>query len=162
MEFYLEEKITPKLIRSPFREDNSPTCGFYYGSTGRLYLHDFGTDEHMDCIEIVKKKYNFSYSRALDKIMEDSDKFKTADQVNLDHNKKLEYVLGDEQQLNYFDQYFIKKSTLLKYKVFPARTVYTDEAVSWRSTERNPIFVYLFESGRIKAYRPLSPDRSGK
>lgn len=161
MQYYLGREITPKLIRSPFREDKHPTCGFYYGKTGRLYLHDFATDEHMDCIEIVKRKYKLSFPKAIDFILADADKFETEEKQDLNETKVLEYIPGN-QDFTYFLKLGIKSSTLKKYGVYTARAIYIDEQLFWRATEKNPIFIYQFPSGTFKAYRPMSKDRENK
>lgn len=160
MKFYVGE-ITSKLIRSPFREDTKPTCGFYYGKTGRLYLHDFGTDEHFDCIEIVKRKFKIGYIAALNQIINDSPKFEGNVSTELNEEIKLEYISGPPK-FDYFNKLGITDKTLKKYGVVNARAVYADESLLWRSTENNPIFIYQFPSSRFKAYRPLSKDSTKK
>lgn len=160
MEYYLG-KVTSKLIRSPFREDTKPTCGFYYGKTGRLYLHDFGTNEHFDCIEIVRRKFGLGYIAALDKILSDAKHFDIETIAELNVNKKLEYVVGNKN-FDYFHTLGITDKTLKKYGVHTARAIYVEEDLYWRSTEKNPIFVYQFPSGNFKVYRPLSKDSTKK
>jgi hypothetical protein len=161
MEHYLNLQITPKLIISPFREDNKPTCGFYYGNSGRLYLHDFATDEHLDAISVVQKKYKCSYYKAVQQITADYLKFSNSEKVTLNEDKKLEWIIGNGD-LSYFDRYYIKPTTLTKFGVYSCRALYIDEDLYWRSTTNNPIFVYQFKSGRFKAYKPLSPDKTKK
>lgn len=161
MEYYLGQKITPKLIRSPFREDKHPTCGFYYGKTGRLYLHDFATDEHFDCIEIVKRLYGISYNKAIQRINIDADKFETQDKAEINEHKLLEYIVGNEDY-TYFNKLGIKDSTLKRYGVYSARAVYLNEELTWKATAKNPIFIYQYPSGRFKAYRPLEKEREKK
>lgn len=160
MEYYLATKIDSRLIRSPFREDQKPTCGFYYGKTGRLYLHDFGTGEHFDAIEIVRRKFRLSFPKALDKIVDERHNFTTTE-VKLDDPKHIEYVAGNGD-LSYFYQFGITDKTLKKFGVSTARAIYIDETLFWRATDKNPIFVYRFASGKIKLYRPLSTDSTKK
>jgi hypothetical protein len=161
-EHYLKRKVGNRLIKSPFREDNKPTCGFYYSKTGRLYLHDFGTAEHFDCFEIVKRKYKLSYREAMDRIISDKDKFEIGSKIEKDQIKLVEFVLGDPKSLKYFHQYYITNPTLESYRVFPARTVYINQKPVYRSTKGNPTFVYLFSSGRVKTYKPLTVDSKTK
>ena len=48
--YYLHlPELNKKLIRSPFREDNHPTCGIYKSSNGTLYLHDCAINKHSEC-----------------------------------------------------------------------------------------------------------------
>jgi len=159
MEYYLGVKVTSKLIRNPFRNDDNPTCGFYYGSTGSLYLHDFATDEHMDCITVVKKKYNLSYYKAVQLIQIESNNFQN-NETNLAETKKLEYIAGGSH--DYFLKLGISQKTLDKYKVTHARALYINEDLYWRATPQNPIFIYNFPSRKFKAYRPLSKDKDRK
>lgn len=146
---------------NPFRDDTRPTCGYYYGKTGRLYLHDFGTDEHLDCIEIVKRKFKLGYIGALDKIIADREKFDVESIAELNAHAKLEYVIGNKN-FDYFHKLGITEKTLKKYGVSTARALYIEEDLYWRSTEKNPIFIYQFPSGTFKAYRPLSKDSTKK
>lgn len=161
MEYYLGHKITSRNIKSPFRDDEHPTCGFYYGKSGRLYLHDFGTEEHFDCIEIVRKKFNLSFNKTIDKIIEDENKFNIVEKADINQDKHLEWIPG-EGNYEYFNKLGIRNSTLKKFGVYTARAIYVDETLFWRSTEKNPIFVYQFLSGGFKAYKPLTKDKENK
>lgn len=151
-----------RLIRSPFREDKKPTCGFYYSKSGRLYLHDFGTEEHFDCIEIVKRKYDLSYSKALEKIIQDREHFSIMDPVKRDEVSIIEFTLGTQKSLKYFHEFSITNPTLEAYKVFPAKTVYKNSKVMARSTKDDPVFIYIMPSGRVKIYRPLTSNSENK
>lgn len=159
IEYYLKIPIRSGLYRSPFRKDRKPTCSFYYGKSGRLYFHDFATSEHFDVFEIVKRKYSLSFNKAVDKIISERDKFTTAE-VDLD-KPNLEYIPGPDN-FKYFNEFGISDATLNRYGVKNARAVYINETLSWRATEKNPIFVYKFATGNFKLYRPLSADKSKK
>lgn len=161
MEYYLGFSITSKLVRSPFREDTKPTCGFYYGTTGILYLHDFGTNEHFDVIEIVKRKFNLSYYKATQRILDDEKHFGEAQRLENKEKVNISYIGGNVTH-SYFCDFFITYKTLEKFKVNEARIVYVDENLYWRSTANNPIFVYLNPSGKAKYYRPLAKDSTKK
>lgn len=151
-----------KIIRSPFRQDKNPTCSFYYSKTNRLYLHDFATEEHIDVFEAVKRKLGLTYKQVLDRIIEDKDKFDTEFYVEESKENKLEFVIGDNSLYDYYNRYHISKSTLLRFDVYSAKTIYINEEVVAKSTKTNPIFTYLFPSGNVKVYRPLSKDKSKK
>lgn len=146
-------------MRSPFREDKNPTCGFYYSKAGKLYLHDFGTGEHFDVFEIVKRLYNIRFPQAIDKILAQT--YDKIEAIDLDRHKDCFYLPG-EPDIEYFTKLGIKQSTLELYDVTNAKALYTDEILSWRATKANPIFIYNFPSGRFKAYRPLSKDKTKK
>lgn len=151
-----------KIIRSPFRQDKNPTCSFYYSKTNRLYLHDFATEEHIDVFEAVKRKLGLTYKQVLDRIIEDKDKFDTEFYVEESKENKLEFVIGDNSLYDYYNRYHISKSTLLRFDVYSAKAIYINEEVVAKSTKTNPIFTYLFPSGNVKVYRPLSKDKSKK
>jgi len=51
-----------KLICSPLRTDNSPTCGFYYDKNYRLRFNDFAGYFHGDCFDVVAYQYNLDAS----------------------------------------------------------------------------------------------------
>ena len=155
MEYYLKIKIQKKLILSPFREDQKPTCGFYYNSNGILKLHDFATGEHFDIFDVVKKKYNITYYQALIRMNYEKDKFS-----NMDSNKLIKeevvYTFTETTNFEYFDRYFITDRTLRRFKVRSVKTLYVNQNVSKRSNSNNPIFAYTFPSGKFKFYRPLT------
>lgn len=160
MSYYLQTEVSSRLIRSPFRKDDKPTCGFYYGKTGKLYLHDFGTGEHFDVISVLQKKFNLSYYKAQLKLLEDENKFKTDVKTSIVKHH-IEYIPGNNDR-SYFYRYYITDNILDAYRVSTAKAVYVDEKLFWRSTEKNPIFVYTFPSGSFKLYKPLSPDPTKK
>lgn len=61
----------------------------------------------------------------------------------------------------YWDRFRIPRHVVDRY-TFLARSVYKNESYWGRSTTSNPIFIYPFPSGRMKIYRPLSPDTDKK
>lgn len=166
IKYYLNQEITSKLIRSPFRNDKNPTCGFYYNSKGILKLHDFATNEFYSAIDIVKKLYNISYYKAIDKITGDYDNIINEDisVVNLSKINKEEIIWypADPSWLNYFNRYkVITPKILLSYKVFSAKSVETLDYTLAKGSKTNPLFVYLVDD-KIKWYKPLTKDKAKK
>lgn len=155
-------EIKTKLIKSPFRDDKNPTCSFYYSKSNRLYLHDFATEEHIDIFEAVKKLFRINYAEAIKKIISDKDRFEIDEYEESRKENKIEFILADSSHLDYFNRYHITRETLLKYNVYPAKTIYMNEEAIAKGTKTNPIFCYLFPSGNIKTYRPLTKDKSKK
>jgi len=45
--------VIDKLVKSPLRKDDNPTCSFYYNITGRLRFRDFSGHFWGDCFDIV-------------------------------------------------------------------------------------------------------------
>lgn len=74
---------------------------------------------------------------------------------------ELDIVL-DDQIHPYWDKYSISPSTLKRFGASSVKVVYRNGILHSRSTRENPIFVYAFQSGRAKLYRPYSPDRKKK
>lgn len=162
MEYYLSTKIGSTLILSPFRKDENPTCGFYYSKRGRLYLHDFATSTHYDCIEVVKCKYGISFREAVDRIYRDRSQLKYSGGILKREDKFYEFLLGDMATFAYFHKFGISTETLIRYKVYPVKTVYLNEEMIAKTTKDNPIFAYIFKSGNTKFYRPLTKEKSKK
>jgi hypothetical protein len=163
MEYYLSTTVGNKLIKSPFRKDEKPTCGFYYGKkTGRLYLHDFGNEEHYDAIAVVMKKFNIDYTSAINKVLEDGSKIAMLDSSKKDGAaKELSWIPTDNVH-PYFSRFKIPPEYLPFYGVYAAKAIYADEVLWGRATATNPIFVYTQPSGRIRTYRPLTKKREDK
>ena len=154
-------KIDHKLIRSPFREDKKPTCSFYYSKSNRLYLHDFATNAHIDCIEAVKLLYRINYSQAIDKILSDRESLFESEKLIVGDSKNYEFIAGS-YSMEYFHKFGITDTTLLKYNVYPIKTLYCNETAVARGSKSNPLFAYCSSSGRIKWYRPLAKDSTKK
>lgn len=163
MEYYLSTTVGNKLIKSPFRKDDKPTCGFYYGKkTGRLYLHDFGNEEHYDAIAIIMKKFNIDYTSAINKVLEDYSKIAMLDASRKEGSpKELSWIPTDNVH-PYFERFKIPPDYLPYFGVYAAKAVYADEVLWGRATNINPIFVYTQPSGRIRTYRPLSKKKEDK
>lgn len=72
MQYYTGLNVSSKkLTLSPFRNDHKVTCSFYKSESDILYLHDFATNEHINCFQVVMKKFNVNYYDALKIIAED-------------------------------------------------------------------------------------------
>lgn len=155
--YYLNVEVTNKLILSPFRVDHKPTCGFYYGKTGRLYLHDFRTEEHIDAIEAVKKKFKINYPDALAKILKDSENISSVSNNKVNKTKNITWIPSNEKS-DYFEKFHIPDSLLTSYNVFKAKAVFNDELIWAKWDKNNPIFIYLQPSKRFRVYRPLAND----
>lgn len=60
------KKIIPgfelkKKILSPFRQDKNPGC-YFNEYNGKIYFHDWATDEHLDIFSFVSKMYSINFS----------------------------------------------------------------------------------------------------
>jgi hypothetical protein len=163
--YYLKQEVSSKLIRSPFRNDRNPTCGFYYNVKGVLKLHDFATNEFYSAIDIVKTLFNLNYYKAVDKIIGDYEYIINEEVTGLGSKINKEEILwypAEPSWLNYFNKYkVITSKILLQYKVFSAKSVETLDYTLAKGSKTNPLFVYLVDD-KIKWYKPLSKDISKK
>ena len=72
MQHYIGTDVnSKKLFLSPLRTDNHITCSIYKSKSGILYIHDFATNEHLDCWNIVMRLFNCDYFEALSIIAKD-------------------------------------------------------------------------------------------
>ena len=72
MQHYTGNDVTSKkLVTSCLRSDNHVTCGYYKSKSGVLYMHDFATNEHLDCWNVVMRMFNCTYYEALKIIAKD-------------------------------------------------------------------------------------------
>lgn len=150
------------LFRNPLRKDNNPSCGFYYSKNDTLFFHDFATGVHYSWASIVRCKYNLTYAHALEKIREDRNLIKAVNVSKLEEEDVELDVVVSEKLHPYFSLFGITPETLKKFNVHGVQSVYRNKKIQFRATTDNPIFAYYFPSGRIKLYRPLSPDKTKK
>lgn len=66
-----EIKVVPCIISSPFREDRNPSFSIYLDDNNHVRFKDFG---ELDCkgslLDLLCKKWNCSFRKAFDKILE--------------------------------------------------------------------------------------------
>lgn len=158
MQYYTGIDVTSKKLHlSPLRSDNKVTVGFYKSQSGVLYLHDFATNEHINCFEVVMRLYNCSYYRALNIIAEDFG-LKERTQDNLKKLPKIVLPLKEtessriqcqikefsDKELEWWESFGITKKLLKKYHVFSIQHVFLNGELKFTSSERNPIYGYYF------------------
>ncbi|NJO63971.1 MAG: hypothetical protein HC836_39080 [Richelia sp. RM2_1_2] len=169
-EKYLGELKIGSPILSPFRTEKHPSfiVGYY---NGKLRYKDFATGESGDCIDLVQKLFQLSYSQALFKInkeVEESDFQSVSKQVPSQRQEKKHRNAADkiisikqkefsESELAYWKKYSISLKTLQLYNVYSAKFVYINKEPLLAATETNPIFAYEVNS-KFKIYRPLTKD----
>lgn len=157
MRYYLKIEIDlNKLYRSPLREDKNPGCSFYYAKSGRLYFNDFALGKKYDFIGVVQTLYNCSYVRALRIIRDEIHMIKGVDGV-VEQKEDVDIrIVATPVVHSYWSKYCISPEILELFDVFTVSSVYRNEDLYLKSNRNNPIFAYLFPSGRIKIYRPYS------
>ena len=162
-----------KLTLSPFRSDHKVTCAFYKSKSGVLYLHDFATNEHINCFGVVMRLFNCNYHQALDIIAQD---FKLIEENNsniahqikiipeLKENKssKIQVQIKDfsKEELDWWDKFGITQKLLKKYHVYSIQNVFLNEELKFISSSDCPIYGYYFgkdknHEEKWKIYFPL-------
>lgn len=157
MQYYTGADINSrKLIVSPFRIDNHTTCSFYKSKSGILYLHDFATNEHINCFEAVMKLYNCNYYDALKIIAKDFGLIennvafkpipKIVESIKENNSAKIQVQIKDftSKELEWWNQFGISIKLLKKYHVFSLQHVFINGELKFSSTEKCPIYGYYF------------------
>ena len=146
-----------KLFLSPLRSDNHVTCSIYKSKSGVLYMHDFATNEHIDCWNLVMKLYNCNYYEALKIIAQDFHLIDSSNVVKTQIPKIVEPLKETESariqvqikeftdnELKWWKSFGISKKTLKKYHVFSLQHVFLNGELKFISSEQCPIYGYYF------------------
>lgn len=145
-----------KLFTSVLRKDNHVTCGFYKSKSGILYMHDFATNEHLDCWNIVMRLYNCNYYDALNIIAQDFGFIegthknvsppKLVNDLRETESAKIQVQIKDytEKELEWWKSFGISRKTLKKYHVFSLQHVFLNGQLKFTSSEQCPIYGYYF------------------
>ena len=145
-----------KLFTSVLRKDNHVTCSFYKSKSGILYMHDFATNEHLDCWNIVMQLYNCNYYDALNIIAQDFGFVegthknvsppKLVNDLKETESSKIQVQIKDftEKELEWWNQFGISKKLLKKYHVFSLQHVFLNGQLRFTSSEQCPIYGYYF------------------
>lgn len=181
---YFPEKVeNGRTYINPLRKDKSPGCSFYTTDKGRLIFHDFAKSQGWDCFSYIMDLKNINFWEALKLINERFDlklgtKFARTkiekEEVNSDDISKKSKLIQVSQkewtdfELTWWKQFSITKEdldnaeTTIGVKIISANRVYMNKKLVWRATASNPIIAYIYPSGKVKCYRPLSKDKNGK
>lgn len=174
MQYYTGLNVnSKKLALSPFRSDSHVTVGIYKSKSGILYLHDFATNEHINCFQAVMKLYNCNYYKALEIIAKDFGLIEGT-KSKLITPKKVESIKQNEtcniqvqikdftkKELEWWKQFGIDKKLLKKYHVYSILHVFLNGELKFTSSEKCPIYGYYFGKDKNKRelwkiYFPLS------
>ena len=167
MQYYTGMDVTSKKLHlSPFRNDHKITCSFYKSKSDILYLHDFATNEHINCFQVVMKKYGVNYYEALQIIAKDFEIIKGNNSnlkekpIQIQPLKETESAKIQVQIKNYTDeelkwwkQFGISVKTLKKFHVFSLEHVFLNGELKFTSSSKCPIYGYYF--GKDKNCREL-------
>ena len=162
-----------KLMLSPFRVDNHFTVSFYKSKSDILYLHDFATNEHINCFQAVMKKFGVNYYEELDIIAKD---FNLIDGENNNTEVEIPKIAPlketkssviqvqikdySDEELEWWSKFGISKKTLKKFHVYSLEHVFVNGELRFTSSKQCPIYGYYFGKDKNsvekwKIYFPL-------
>lgn len=149
--------ITSKrLFLSPFRSDKKVTCGLYKSKNGTLYIHDFATNEHINCFEVVMRLFNINYYQALEIIAQDFGLIKghtpvkkspiIVPEIKETESSRIQVQIKrfSEEELKWWESFGITLKLLKKYNVFSIQHVFLNGELKFSSSSKNPIYGYYF------------------
>ena len=176
MQYYTNQDVcSKKLYKSVLRADNHITVGYYKSKSGILYMHDFATNEHLDCWNLVMKMFNCNYYNALNIIAHDfglieesKTLYKTPkliSDIKETESAKIQVQIKDytNKELEWWNQFGISKKLLKKYHVFSLKHVFLNGELKFTSSEQCPIYGYYFGKDKngedkFKIYFPMRKD----
>ena len=157
MQHYTNQDVnSKKLFTSVLRNDHKVTISYYKSKSGILYMHDFATNEHLDCWNVVMKMFNCSYYEALKIIAQDFGIISNSDvktkpitiveSIKETESAKIQVQIKDytNEELEWWKSFGINKKTLKKYKIFSLQNVFLNGELKFTSTEQCPIYGYYF------------------
>ena len=164
-----------KLYKSILRNDNHVTVGYYKSKSGILYLHDFATNEHIDCWNLVMRLYNCTYYEALNIIAKDFNLInsnvvkkqapKIVESLKETESAKIQVTIKNYtvKELEWWKQFGISIKTLKKFHVFSLEHVFLNGELKFTSSNKCPIYGYYFGKDKNgiekwKIYFPLKTE----
>lgn len=155
--YYLGMDVSSKKLQlSPFRDDKKVTVSFYKSNTGSVYLHDFATNEHINCFQAVMKLFNLNYYQALNKIASDFNLINTVvnDYRRIEFQPEIKQTEPSdikcqikeftEEELKWWKSFGINDKLLKKFHVFSIQHVFLNGELKFTSSPKNPIYGYYF------------------
>lgn len=153
-----------KLFTSVLRTDNHVTVSYYKSKSGILYMHDFATNEHINCFEVVMRLYNCNYYQALEIIARDFGLLesltsakkreipKTIDSIKETEFCKIQVQIKDftNDELKWWSQFGIDAKLLKKYNVYSLQHVFLNGQLRFSSSFKCPIYGYYFGKDKNK------------
>lgn len=177
MQYYTNKDVnSKKLFTSLFRSDNHVTCSFWKSKSGVLYIHDFATNEHFNCFQVVMRLFNCGFYEALKIIATD---FGLIDGTNCKVPSKefvpeiketsnciIEVQIKEftNDEINWWNSFGITTELLKKFHVFSLQHVFLNGELRFTSSNKCPIYGYYFgkdKNGRElwKIYFPFNKDK---
>lgn len=161
-----------KLMLSPFRVDNHFTVSFYKSKSDILYLHDFATNEHINCFQAVMKKFGVDFYEALNIIAKDFGLIEGENDIKIKplsvqslketESSRIQVQIKNytNKELEWWKQFGISVKTLKKFHVFSIEHVFLNGELKFTSSDQCPIYGYYFGKDKNsvekwKIYFPL-------
>lgn len=172
MQYYTGLDVnSKKLTLSPLRADNKVTCSFYKSKSGILYLHDFATNEHINCFTLVSRLFNCNYYNALKIIAKDfglikgtyaKSSIKFIPEIKESETSRIQVQIKEysEEELEWWLSFGITKKLLKKFHIYSLKNVFLNGNLTASSTSKMPIYGYYFGKDKNglekwKIYFPL-------
>lgn len=154
---------------SPLRADINPNCYFKYDQNGTLWFHDWGHyPYHYTCFMFYAQYYNISLQCVYDHIWNNIDDCsmygivtsysKTQTKRIRNGNTTIDILTRDftNDDIEYWNQYGIKKEHLEKDKVFSVKAIAISGENDFAFQTTSLCFAYTdFQEKRKKIYQPL-------
>jgi len=177
MEYYLRVPIQVKQkFKSPLREDNNPSCSFFYTKAGKLYFRDFSKSESLDCFDIASMVLGTDFKGTLRQIISDFnlngpgvliknyDYLEEAKSLAQDDFSNIEISPlnrnglwhMDPSGIKFWDRIGITPATLRTYKVLQLEFARCNARTVYNYDKDNPGFAYYFGEDQFKLYFPYS------
>lgn len=166
MQHYTNQDVnSKKLFTSVLRNDHKVTISYYKSGSGILYMHDFATNEHLDCWNVVMKMFNCSYYEALKIIAQDfgiisnseveTKPITIVESLKETKSAKIQVQIKDftDKELEWWKSFGISKKTLKKYHVYSLQHIFLNGELKFTSSEQCPIYGYYFGKDKNKVER---------
>lgn len=182
MEYYLGFFSTKKNFFSPFRNDRSPGCRFFYsdksyfGSQKKLNFVDYSQGQTYDCIDVVMKTLMLSFQEAIGQIITDLLIIKkhatitnfgynrTSSSCRESEKKEITVVTKKWQKgdINFWTSFGLNSEILNKFNCYSIAKVWYDHKLIYEYNEEDPCFGYENKEGEWKIYFPQRKKSSKK
>lgn len=171
--YYTQEEVDNKLHTSKLRQDNNPTCGYFRGNSGRLYIKDFATGSSFDIFAYIQRLYSCSFAKAIRIIANDfniSSSTVTSKRITITPTFKsettkiqVEIQPFKDYELEWWNSFGITEKLLRKYNVFSCKHVFLNGRVISTSSKNCPIYGYYGgKKDNLEQWRIYYPFRSHK
>jgi hypothetical protein len=148
-------EYTTKQFKSPLRNDNHPSCSFFYGSDGTLLLKDWTLNETINAIGFVANKYGMSNTDAMYKIyddfkleLKDVSLIEQSEPIEISKSKKSKIAVVKQPytqlDIEYFKSYHITSKQCNTFRVYSIRNLFLNGSMFHTYSSFDPMIGYYF------------------